>query len=165
MMECVICHELLSDNTSEILECKHEFHMSCISKWMLFGGGNCPICRQIPNQMTHINIRRKAILSASITYNLPHHLIGAVLMVYECDKNGYLQEIIERYSQVMNILNNKVFINNLKRSTEVMSKCRNDIASSTPSNMRIIFNWLGTDLCSQMSNVKFDEAFEKMIKI
>nr|XP_016475199.1 PREDICTED: uncharacterized RING finger protein ECU07_0330-like [Nicotiana tabacum] len=50
---CVICQgEYVNDETIGTLECGHEYHGSCIKKWLLRGKNTCPICRSsvLPSQ-------------------------------------------------------------------------------------------------------------------
>ena len=42
--ECVICTEKMT--TARKLECNHNFHLICLSKWFENGHNSCPICRQ-----------------------------------------------------------------------------------------------------------------------
>ncbi|OIT39856.1 putative e3 ubiquitin-protein ligase hip1 [Nicotiana attenuata] len=43
---CVICQgEYVNDEIIGTLECGHEYHISCIKKWLLRGKKTCPICR------------------------------------------------------------------------------------------------------------------------
>ena len=41
---CAICYNPLTDVSSEILECRHQFHTMCISTW-LKRANTCPMCR------------------------------------------------------------------------------------------------------------------------
>ncbi|KAH0722703.1 hypothetical protein KY290_005355 [Solanum tuberosum] len=43
---CSIClSEYVYDDTIGTLHCGHEYHATCIQKWLLRGKKNCPICR------------------------------------------------------------------------------------------------------------------------
>nr|XP_010327573.1 probable E3 ubiquitin-protein ligase RHG1A [Solanum lycopersicum] len=43
---CSIClSEYVNDETIGTLHCGHEYHATCIEKWLLRGKKNCPICR------------------------------------------------------------------------------------------------------------------------
>ena len=42
--ECVICTEKMT--TARNLECNHNFHLICLSKWFENGHNSCPICRK-----------------------------------------------------------------------------------------------------------------------
>jgi hypothetical protein len=43
---CSICYEDYKEDDQIIfLNCSHEFHSSCITKWGKHGNGQCPICR------------------------------------------------------------------------------------------------------------------------
>ncbi|WMV51358.1 hypothetical protein MTR67_044743 [Solanum verrucosum] len=43
---CSIClSEYVYDDTIGTLHCGHEYHATCIEKWLLRGKKNCPICR------------------------------------------------------------------------------------------------------------------------
>ncbi|XP_052065799.1 uncharacterized protein LOC127705511 [Mytilus californianus] len=42
---CVICHDELSYGETKMLDCKHEFHTECISKWVYERERTCPTCR------------------------------------------------------------------------------------------------------------------------
>jgi hypothetical protein len=48
---CTICLEEFVDEEVKILSCSHEYHVSCISDWILNYTFNCPICRQDFNQI------------------------------------------------------------------------------------------------------------------
>ncbi|XP_048458874.1 E3 ubiquitin-protein ligase DZIP3-like isoform X2 [Rhincodon typus] len=41
---CIICHEDLTPDTMCVLQCKHQFHQTCIKKW-LRENSTCPTCR------------------------------------------------------------------------------------------------------------------------
>ena len=44
--ECVVCLETLkAGELVALLECKHTFHGSCLSRWVGEGHFSCPICR------------------------------------------------------------------------------------------------------------------------
>ncbi|KAK4724424.1 hypothetical protein R3W88_027203 [Solanum pinnatisectum] len=43
---CSIClSEYVNNDTIGTLHCGHEYHATCIEKWLLRGKKNCPICR------------------------------------------------------------------------------------------------------------------------
>ncbi|KAM9788400.1 E3 ubiquitin-protein ligase TTC3 [Neosynchiropus ocellatus] len=41
---CVICHEEMTSDSSRVLDCRHTFHVECISSW-LKEQSTCPTCR------------------------------------------------------------------------------------------------------------------------
>lgn len=48
-MECSICLELI--DKSAILSCCHHFCYICIKEWYINGNNNCPICKNIINEI------------------------------------------------------------------------------------------------------------------
>ena len=43
---CIICFENYLDNEIiKKLPCNHDYHLDCLSNWMLNKCGNCPICK------------------------------------------------------------------------------------------------------------------------
>lgn len=47
--ECSIClGDFIPKQSIRKLKCDHEFHKSCVDKWLLSGSGCCPICRVEP---------------------------------------------------------------------------------------------------------------------
>jgi hypothetical protein len=48
-MSCSICHEEINESTGKIVtSCKHEFHISCMTRWMVKPEATCPECRSAP---------------------------------------------------------------------------------------------------------------------
>ena len=45
VLQCVICMEGCSADTSCVLSCTHRFHSTCIHHWLLVTS-SCPICRE-----------------------------------------------------------------------------------------------------------------------
>ena len=43
--DCAICMQPLHQNTTDTLDCKHQFHRECIQQWMVVGS-RCPTCRE-----------------------------------------------------------------------------------------------------------------------
>jgi hypothetical protein len=46
---CSICLEALEEGTTELEECHHSFHTTCIVKWFRSQHVTCPLCKGIPN--------------------------------------------------------------------------------------------------------------------
>jgi hypothetical protein len=46
---CPICHEsILKENGKIVTSCNHEFHITCMTKWMQNDDATCPVCRSAP---------------------------------------------------------------------------------------------------------------------
>ena len=53
---CVICLDTFTPNDQVIhFSCKHIFHAKCVKEWLLING-SCPICRNVVQTNTDINV-------------------------------------------------------------------------------------------------------------
>ncbi|KAL1566197.1 ubiquitin-protein transferase activity protein [Salvia divinorum] len=43
--DCCVCLERLRRGLVATLHCRHEFHGSCIGRWLLRGQNSCPLCK------------------------------------------------------------------------------------------------------------------------
>lgn len=55
MNQCPICYEE-NDQIVVVLPCRHEFHCSCLQRWVYHGHNTCPMCRQGIPENTHLNM-------------------------------------------------------------------------------------------------------------
>jgi hypothetical protein len=63
MSVCSICHDEVNSSTGKIVtSCNHEFHVSCLSKWMQKENATCPECRCVPGPKevyTHVEVQEE----------------------------------------------------------------------------------------------------------
>ena len=45
--DCPVCHEHIQDCDSITTQCKHAYHVDCLSKWVDTGAITCPLCRYV----------------------------------------------------------------------------------------------------------------------
>ena len=43
---CPICHEGYKTHKIATLSCKHEFHHTCVLRWLTKYGADCPVCKK-----------------------------------------------------------------------------------------------------------------------
>ena len=66
-MECPICFEIIKNNC--VTTCNHEYCYNCLTKWIMKGKLNCPLCKSF---IYKININNKTLYEfESLYYNKP----------------------------------------------------------------------------------------------
>lgn len=105
---CSICLEECTSNDTFILECKHSFHIHCISMWMI-KKTSCPICRvDIMNDVyNNINIKYPEDIPSSSNSSIENH--NTILEVLDdwlrmLPEDDFIETILSFHDEIRDLM-------------------------------------------------------------
>jgi len=135
MTACAICLAII-DKSATVLECSHQFHKSCINKWLCDTDGlSCPCCRQVPSLVEGIYEARKRIVDCGLGTTLTTLL----LQCYKTGERGIEPcEKLKRYQKVIRVATNEGFRKNVPELINSILNNLDAMKQKRPEEVQII---------------------------